>query len=357
MRSIAALGLVLFACAGPAGEAAPRPVSATEGHAFCVRPGDPLAAIRAAQPQLALVGSDDRATVLRGELQCGSDRYDATLTFGAGRLAQVGASRDGGTLEELRALEASLEDAFGPGRARVCTEVDVDPEAALRSGRGSVSRRWEREDLRATVELTSRTPSGTRLELHLADPHALAPLDLDAPKRAGRKQASACPEIGAAPPTALGFELGASAAATRAELGTDAAVERFGVSLPHTVAGVEGRLQLSIYDDCLAGVLFVAPGSRASFESLEDALRRELGAPVQRQRCTETGAPPTEAEVADGDVYLLTRWRTERVEGQVRLWPDPAGGGPQIVVEVEARALAHRAPPIDFDESSAAASR
>ncbi|MCB9594850.1 MAG: hypothetical protein H6719_19165 [Sandaracinaceae bacterium] len=294
--------------------------------------------------------TDGASRVATGAVARDGHDYRTSLTFYEDRLARVSASATGLTLADFEALAARLEAELGPGERTVCaSEVGPPLERYLASGRGGVRVEWASERVRASAALSPI--SGGALQVFVFA--ELTPLadryreDLDL--KGGPKQAaSSCAEMATAPPTAAGFRFGDSADAVRRLLGTDAPIEGFQTTTPHRMAGVDGELVVRFHDDCLAIVMFIAPGTLAGYRALQGALLTELGEPDRREQCSPTGAAPTAEELAARRGSLQTLWTTPALRAAVRWTPGVGDEAPRIVLEVSATGLEERAPSIDF---------
>ena len=325
--------------------------------------GAPLASVRARHPTISLTADPRREEVVGAlPLRAAGVELQAQLAFFEGRLAQVSGTARGTSRARFEALVGQLEQELGPGRPMICGSDAGEPFADyLASGRGSVSREWNDQRVWASVSLRSLRLSTGELSLSL---HAMwLPLTSrhadDDFKGAPRKQASpspravargpsACPEVGPTAPSFHGVLYGSSAAEAARILGAVATPERGRLTVPHRIGGIDGELTLSFWDDCMASVFFVAPGSVESYRAIQAELLGDLGAPERRERCSPTGAVPSEDEIARTHGSLQTLWSDETRRGQVRLSATTPREAPQVIVDLSFLPLGGRAPQIDF---------
>lgn len=313
----------------------------------------PLGAVREQHPQLTLSTEGQEDVVGELPLSMEGVALRTQLSFLEGRLAQVTASASDVSLSAYENIVRGLERELGPGRPSVCAhDGDIPFAEYIASGRGSISREWRDEHVFARISLSPMTTDALALHAHamwlpLTERH---PPDHDF-KRA-RKQASrasACGEVGPSPGAFHQIPYGSSAADAARRLGEGAILDRDRITVPHRIGGVDGELTLSFWDDCMASVLFVAPGSVASYRSIQAVLLDELGTPERRERCSPTGADPTAEEIAAARGSFQTLFRDEQIRGSVRL-STIRPGEPQVVVDISFLPLARRAPRIDFAE-------
>ncbi|HJL17938.1 MAG TPA: hypothetical protein RMH99_19895 [Sandaracinaceae bacterium LLY-WYZ-13_1] len=348
----ASSGLILLACAGGGATASAPRAEPSAPRVLGLTLTAELDDVRRSQPQLAFRAASPGEVVAEGAVEHGRRSFRVRLAFHEGRLAQISAHLTGATIEGYEALSAELATELGPGEPTICTSETGSPlPAYLASGRGEMRREWQHERVRASVALYPLSDGRLQLGLDLED-RAVADrrreeMDFEG---AGKQARSACPELGPSPPRALGVELGVSPDAARRAFGTDAALERPGVAVPHRVAGIAGEMHLDFYDGCLAVLTFRAPGTVASYRALQRALVTELGAPERRERCSPTGEAPTDAEVAAQRGSFQTRFDGPVLEGAVRLSTVSPREGPLVIVEISSLALRPRAPGIAFGE-------
>lgn len=320
-----------------------------------------LGALRERHPGLS-VTPDERGDTVVGQLPLTVEGVElrTQLSFYEGRLGQVSCSAPSVSIAHYEALVGQLERELGPGQPGVCGhDGDIPLTEYLGSGRGSLTREWQSERIWARATLVPTTTTTLMLHVHmmwrpLTDRHIVDDFKggrrkrVTAGPRAEPFGPSACPEVGASPPDFQGIPYGSSAADAARQLGAEVTRHGTRVTAAHRIGGVDGELTLSFWDDCMASVFFVAPGTRENYRAIQTELLGALGSPERRERCSPTGAEPTAEEVAATHGSFQTLWRDERIRGSVRLSAITPREAPQVVVDLSFLPLGRRAPEINF---------